>query len=172
MLGEDDPDSDVWEKLTRTTLDGIAVAPIGAAADVEGLTTSGRPTRAGDWDIRAHISGPDAATANEALLTDLDNGATSLWVELGAGLVVDDLPRALRGVLLDLAPVILSGSSPAAARALVDLADDTGVDLHPGTNLGADPLDRRPRRGRDARARARCARRRRVRPGRARAGCE
>ena len=28
----------------------------------------------------------------------------------------------------------------AAARALVTLAEDTGVDLHPGTNFGADPL--------------------------------
>ncbi len=139
-LGDDDPDSDVWARLTRTTLDGIAVAPIGAAADLDGLVTQGRPTRATDWDIRAHISGPDAAVANEAVLIDLDNGATSLWVELGAGLDVDDLPRALQGVLLDLAPVILSGSSTAAARALVTLADDTGVDLHPGTNFGADPL--------------------------------
>lgn len=139
-LSDDDPDSAVWAKLTRTTLDGIEVAPIGSAADLEGLTTSGRPTRASDWDIRAHISGPDAALANEAMLVDLDNGATSLWVELGAGLGVDDLPRALQGVLLDLAPVILSGSSLAAAQALVALADDTGVDLHPGTNLGADPL--------------------------------
>ena len=139
-LGDDDPDSDVWARLTRTTLDGIPVAPIGAAADLDGLVTQGRPTRATDWDIRAHISGPDAAVANEAVLIDLDNGATSLWVELGAGLDVDDLPRALQGVLLDLAPVILSGSSTAAARALVTLADDTGVDLHPGTNFGADPL--------------------------------
>jgi len=139
-LSDEDPDSAVWAKLSRTTLDGIAVAPIGAAADLEALATSGRPTRATDWDIRAHISGPDAATANEAMLVDLDNGATSLWVELGAGLVVEDLPRALQGVLLDLAPVVVSGSSVAAAQALVALADSTGVDLHPGTNFGADPL--------------------------------
>ena len=139
-LGDDDPDSAVWSTLTRTTLDGIDVAPIGSAADLEGLTTAGRPTRSSDWDIRAHISGPDAATANEAMLIDLDNGATSLWVELGAGLAVDDLPRALQGVLLDLAPVILSGTSTAAAQALLTLADDAGVDLHPGTNFGADPL--------------------------------
>jgi methylmalonyl-CoA mutase len=139
-LGDDDPDSDVWARLTRTTLDGIAVAPIGAAADLEDLATSGRPGRATDWDIRTHVSGPDAASANEAVLVDLDNGATSLWVELGAGLVAQDLPRALQGVLLDLAPVVLSGSSLTAAEALVALADGAGADLHPGTNLGADPL--------------------------------
>ncbi|HXH77083.1 methylmalonyl-CoA mutase family protein [Nocardioides sp.] len=139
-LGDDDPDSAVWAKLARTTLDGIEVAPIGVPGDLEGVATSGRPTRAGDWDIRTHVSGPDAAQANEAVLLDLDNGATSLWVELGAGLGVEDLPRALKGVLLDLAPVVLSGSSAAAASALVALADDTGVDLHPGTNFGVDPL--------------------------------
>lgn len=139
-LGDDDPDSAVWAKLTRTTLEGIEVAPIGSAADLDGLVTQGRPTRSTDWDIRAHISGPDAGLANEAMLIDLDNGATSLWVELGAGLTVDDLPRALQGVLLDLAPVILSGTSTAAAQAIVTLADDTGVDLHAGTNFGADPL--------------------------------
>jgi methylmalonyl-CoA mutase len=139
-LRDDDPDSAVWATLSRTTLDGIEVAPIGVPGDLEGLATSGRPTRAGDWDVRTHVSGPDAAQANEAVLLDLDNGATSLWVELGAGLTVEDLPRALRGVLVDLAPVVLSNSSVAAARALVALADDTGVDLHPGTNFGADPL--------------------------------
>ena len=30
-LTDDDPDSAVWDKLARTTLDGIAVAPIGSA---------------------------------------------------------------------------------------------------------------------------------------------
>ena len=143
-LGDDEPDSAVWDKLTRTTLEGIEVPPIGTPADLEGLRTAGRPTRAGDWDVRAHLAGPDAAAANEAALLDLDNGATSLWVELGAGLDVADLPRALQGVLLDLAPVVLSapsGDRLAAARALVALADDNGTDLHAGTNLGADPLD-------------------------------
>ena len=31
----------MWAKLTRTTLDGIEVAPIGSAADLDGLVTSG-----------------------------------------------------------------------------------------------------------------------------------
>ncbi len=138
-LAVDDPDTAVWAKLGRTTLDGIEVPPIGRRADLDDLMTQGRPTRATDWDIRAHISGPDAATANEAMLVDLDNGATSLWVELGDGLIAEDLPRALRGVLLDLAPIVLSGSSSAAARALIALAHDAGGELHPSTNLGADP---------------------------------
>ncbi|PUA82148.1 methylmalonyl-CoA mutase family protein [Nocardioides currus] len=139
-LGDDDPDDAVWAKLTRTTLDGIDVAPIGTPSDLADVATEGRPTRTGDWDIRAHVSGPDAAAANEAVLVDLDNGATSLWVEIGADLAVEDLPRALRGVLLDLAPVVLTGAGLAGARALLELADDAGVDPHPGTNLGADAL--------------------------------
>ncbi|MBE7325926.1 methylmalonyl-CoA mutase [Nocardioides sp. Y6] len=138
-LGEDDADSSVWEKLARTTLDGISVAPIGQPADLEGLTTSGRPTREGDWDIRVHVVGPDAKAANEALLVDLENGATSLWLELGAGLEVADLEAVLKGVFTDLAPVVLDapGQRLAAAEELVDLLD--GVTPAPGTNLGASP---------------------------------
>ena len=96
-LGDDDPDALVWEKLGRTTLDDIAVTPLGTAALLDDLETSGRPTRAGDWDIRAHLTGPDAKLANEAALVDLNGGATSLWLELGAGLTPEDLDAALDG---------------------------------------------------------------------------
>ena len=51
-LGDDAPDSDVWAALSRTTLDGIDVAPIGQPSDLDGLTTSGRPSRTGAWDVR------------------------------------------------------------------------------------------------------------------------
>lgn len=138
-MGEGDADATVWEKLARTTLDGISVAPIGTPADLEGLATSGRPTRGGDWDIRVHVVGPDAKAANEALLADLENGATSVWVELGSGLEVADLEDVLQGVFTDLAPVVLDapGQRLAAAEQLVDLLD--GVTPAPGTNLGASP---------------------------------
>ena len=82
-LGEDAPDSDVWAALTRTTLDGIEVAPIGQPSDLDGLATSGRPPRAGAWDVRTSLVGADAAAVNEAVLVDLDNGATSLRLDLG-----------------------------------------------------------------------------------------
>ena len=52
-LRDEDPDSLVWQKLGRPTLDGITVTALGTPADLEGLTTDGRPTRAGAWDIRA-----------------------------------------------------------------------------------------------------------------------
>src|SRR4051812_37569929 len=58
-LTDEDPDTRVWDKLTRTSLDGIAVTPLGTAALVEDLQTEGRPLRQGDWDVRAHVDGRD-----------------------------------------------------------------------------------------------------------------
>ena len=135
-LGDDAPDSDVWQALARTTLDGIDVAPIGQPADLEGLTTSGRPARSGAWDVRTSLVGDDAAAVNEAALVDLDNGATSLHLDLEHG---TDLATALRGVLLDLAPVTLERPSAEQSEALARLLADTPDDPHPGNNLSADP---------------------------------
>jgi methylmalonyl-CoA mutase len=135
-LGEDAPDSDVWAALTRTTLDGIDVAPIGQRSDLDGLTTSGRPQRAGAWDVRASLVGGDAAAVNEAALVDLDNGATSLHLDLEPG---TDLAAALDGVLLDLAPVTLERPGAEQSEALARLLADTANDPHPGHNLSADP---------------------------------
>ena len=148
-MSDDDPDALVWDKLTRTTLDDIAVAPLGTAALLDDLTTDARPLRAGDWDIRAHLAGPDAALAHEAALVDLAGGVASLWVELGAGLEPADLPALFDGVLLDLAPVVLDApSSPlAAAEAFLAYAGagEGGRELAPGTNLGVDPVAARLR---------------------------
>ena len=154
-LGEDDPDSAVWDELSRTTLDGIEVAPIGTPDSVRDLSTQGRPTRTDDWDIRTHVAGPDAKTANEAALLDLENGATSLWVQLGADLSAADLPGLLDGVFVDLAPVVLDagGDTVAAATVLAGIATDRGVDLEPRTNFGADPIGSRLRGHRVADAR-------------------
>ena len=91
-LGEDAPDSDVWAALTRTTLDGIDVAPIGQQSDLEGLTTSGRPVRAGAWDVRTQVEVVDAKAANEAALQDLENGATSLLLHLDGHAVPTGAP--------------------------------------------------------------------------------
>jgi methylmalonyl-CoA mutase len=135
-LGEDAPDSDVWAALTRTTLDGIAVSPIGQQSDLDGLTTSGRPQRAGAWDVRTSLVGDDAAAINEAALVDLDNGATSLHLDVGRGA---DLAAALDGVLLDLAPVTLERPDAEQSEALARLLEDTPNDPHPGHNLSADP---------------------------------
>jgi methylmalonyl-CoA mutase len=150
-LADDAPDSTVWDKLARTTLDDITVAPIGVPATVDGLPATGRPGAAPftrgrlaekpeiGWDIRALLDGPDAKAANAAALTDLTNGATSLWLQLGNGLAAADLATVLEGVLLDIAPVTLTapGEPLAAAQALVALLPDNPAE---GTNLGVDPI--------------------------------
>ena len=139
-ITDDAPDADVWAALTRRTLDGIAVSPLGTPALSESLTTSGRPTRAGAWDVRAHCAETAGATANEAILADLDNGTNSLWIEIGAhALPVDDLGAALTGVLLDVAPVVLDAPDDAVAAATAFAALADGKRLAPGTNLGYDP---------------------------------
>ena len=130
-MTDEDPDSLVWEKLGRTTLDGIAVTPLGTAALLDGVEIHGRPTRQGDWDVRAHVDGRDARLANEEALVDLDGGVTSLWVTDGS-----DLATLLEGVLLDLAPVVLDGTDPQAFLAYAE-----GRDLHPATNLGVPAAD-------------------------------
>jgi methylmalonyl-CoA mutase len=134
-----DPESLVWEKLSRTTLDGLTVTPLGTPADLEGRSTAGRPTRAGAWDIRSLVSDGDAKRANEAALVDLDGGVTSLWVRADEG---TDLGTALEGVLLDLAPVVLDApvAPLQAARSLLALVAERGVEPHPATNLGVDPI--------------------------------
>ena len=75
-----------------------------------------------------------------------------MWVELGRGLTATDLPTVLRRVLADLAPITLDAPHEpvAAARGLLAVLDDQGVDGHPGTNLGADPVGARVRHGLDA----------------------
>ena len=56
-LTDEDADAAVCDRLTRTTLDGIGVTPLGTAALLDGLDTTARPTRQGDWDIRARVDG-------------------------------------------------------------------------------------------------------------------
>ena len=89
----------------------------------------------------------------EAVLADLANGATSIWLAVGAaGTAVADLPKALDGVLLDLAPVVLDASaSPAeaeaAAQAYLELGSArVGPAALLGT-LGLDPVGVRARTG-------------------------
>ncbi|WP_183098591.1 methylmalonyl-CoA mutase family protein [Nocardioides pelophilus] len=135
-LTDADADAAVWDKLTRTTLDGIAIPPLGVPGAPDPAV---RPTRTGAWDIRTLVSHPDAKLANEEALVDLDGGATSLWI---AADETTDLPTVLADVLLDLAPVVLDAPTAptATARALLAYAGERHVKMHPDSNLGADPL--------------------------------
>jgi methylmalonyl-CoA mutase len=136
-ITESESDELVWDKLSRITLDGIVVPPIGTRANTAeaGL----RPTRQGDWDIRPLLGVADAKAGNEAALVDLENGATSLWLRPQPD---TDLATLLEGVFVDLAPVVLDarGWRLAAAQAYTALLKDRVVEPAEGTNLGADPI--------------------------------
>ena len=83
------------DKLVRRTPEGIPVAPLYTQADVADLPPVGVPGRppyvrggttdgpAPDgWDVRQRHEGPDV---REAILADLENGVTSVWLATGDG---------------------------------------------------------------------------------------
>ncbi len=167
--GAGDPDDQdaALEALTYTTYDGIAVRPLYTRDDVHDLAADGRPghppfvrgateggVAAKGWDVRARHADPDPERTKQAVLDDLERGATSIWLVLGdGGLALDDLESVLDGVLLDLAPIVLDagGHTAAAADALLALADRRGVDPAAlSGSFGADPIGWRVRTGADA----------------------
>ena len=94
----------------------------------------------------------DPASANAAILADLEGGATSIWVTLGGSATsLDDLPAALAGVIPDIAPIALRPaddvSELAAAQAFSSWCRDLGIRPHPTSSLGADPIGRAVRSG-------------------------
>ncbi|WP_413802847.1 methylmalonyl-CoA mutase small subunit [Streptomyces iranensis] len=152
------------EALATALEDGITVQPLYTAADAPedagfpGFAPFVRGGRAegsavSGWDVRQRHAHPDPARTNQAILADLENGAGSVWLAVGAaGVPVDALPEALKGVYLDLATVALDAGADFedAARALLRLYD--GREVPPGAalgNLGADPLGLAARTGRD-----------------------
>ena len=145
-LGPGDPDAAVWERLTRRTLDGVAVPPLGTPADLDGLVTSGRPARAGAWDNRVLCHGSTSAEA----LVDLENGATSVWLRVAGHVTPASLSARLDGVRVDLAPVVLDAPDDpvGAARSLAGWLESTGVTPAAGTGAGADPIGAAVRDGR------------------------
>ncbi|WP_433218465.1 methylmalonyl-CoA mutase subunit beta [Dactylosporangium sp. CS-047395] len=149
LAGEDTPPEAVADLLATETYDGLRIAPLYTAADrapdagapghlpfVRGGSTAPRP-----WDVRQRHADPDPKATRAAVLADLENGATSLWL---TGVAPADLAEALDGVLLDLAPVVLDHGPLGleAARAFLALpgADKSG-------NLGLDPLGLEARTG-------------------------
>ncbi len=128
----------VKDALSFTTLDGMIVD--GLSVD-DGDTPAPLPLKrasADGWDIRAEYRLDDPKAANEAILTDLERGVTSLHIHLNNdNASPGDLDRALDGVMLDLAPVFIEGD----ARLLPDLWRRRGLsaDKAPGA-LSCDPL--------------------------------
>ncbi|HEX4817006.1 MAG TPA: methylmalonyl-CoA mutase subunit beta [Nonomuraea sp.] len=129
------------EALSSATYDGLTVAPLYDIDDLPGEPgPPGAPpyvrgSRAlSGWDVRQRHAVPDP----EAVLADLENGVTSLWLVVGDGAIpVGALESVLKDVPLDLAPVVLEAGALAgeAAEALFRLAEARGAGL--SGNLGA-----------------------------------
>ncbi|MFF7332014.1 methylmalonyl-CoA mutase family protein [Streptomyces sp. NPDC008150] len=156
--GTDTPMTEVEDALATALEDGITTRPLytpGDAAPDPGLPgfapfvrgSRAEGNGADGWDVRAW----HPLLSNDSILTDLENGVTSLWLRIGDGAgPVSALDRALEGVLLDLAPVVLDAGeeSEAAARELLRLYAEHGVaDDAARGNLGADPLGHEARTG-------------------------
>ena len=164
VLAKSGVDGDPEDALSSTTYDGIPIRPLYTAQDAHGVDADGLPghppfvrgateagTAATGWDVRTRHADADARALNRAALADLETGATSLWLVIGDGaLAVDELPTALEGVYLDLAPIALDAGAhtEGAVLALLTVSEQRGVgpaELR-GT-LGADPIGLRARRG-------------------------
>ena len=107
---------DVEQALSTTTYDGVTVAPLHDASD---LPRAPRIVgRTGGWDVRQRHADPDPAATRAAILADLENGVTSIWLVLGDSGTRPRCPDVLDGVYLDLAPVVLdAGAEPRPPRA-------------------------------------------------------
>ncbi|MGW3342402.1 methylmalonyl-CoA mutase family protein [Nonomuraea rubra] len=132
------------EALSRQTYDGVTVAPLYDADDLPG--DPGAPGAApyvrgaravAGWDVRQRHAVADP----EAVLADLENGVTSLWLVVGDGAIpVGELGAVLKDVYLDLAPIVLEAGERTreAAEALFSLAAAGGGALT--GNLGASAV--------------------------------
>ncbi|MEU3936456.1 methylmalonyl-CoA mutase family protein [Streptomyces sp. NPDC029044] len=156
--GKDVEGAEAEEALSTALEDGLRTRPLYTAHDpapepgLPGFAPFVRGGRAegntlGGWDVRQRHTVADSGP----VLTDLENGVTSLWLGVGgSGIPVPELGRVLDGVHLDLAPVVLDAGpdSEPAARELLRLYEERGVapDRARG-NLGADPLGQEARSG-------------------------
>ena len=135
-LRDDDADSLAWDKLARTTLDGIRVTPLGSAADLEGLATAGRPARSGPWDVRTYAAAADERTQHDEALADLQGGATSAVAARDRRAPTS--PPCSTGCSSTWRPWCSTRVTTALAAARAFLAYAGGRALHPHTNLGLD----------------------------------
>lgn len=153
-ISDTDADSIAWAKLTKKTVEGLAVTPIGVADDtpVPPARRARRPET--QWDIRIPVIDTDPQRAAEAILADLDGGASSVHLTVGGkGTAIADVTAVLDGVLLDLAPVVVEAADGTedllAATALAETIRAKGVTPAAGTSLGADPISHMWRAGSD-----------------------
>ncbi|MET9686762.1 methylmalonyl-CoA mutase subunit beta [Streptomyces coeruleorubidus] len=158
--GKEVEGAEAEEALSTALEDGLRTRPLYTAHDtapepgLPGFAPFVRGGRAegntlGGWDVRQRHTVADGG----AVLADLENGVTSLWLAAGeGGIPVPELGRVLDGVLLDLAPVVLDAGrdTEPAARELLRLYEERGVAREAARgNLGADPLGQEARSGQE-----------------------
>lgn len=147
------PVSEPERALDTPTYEGFSVRPLYTALDArpEAALPGDWPFARGSdayrdvlagWKVAERFPLPEAGAAdtNAAVLSALVDGVSALILRVGDdGLAPADLDRALAGVHLELAPVLLAAGADlrAAAAALLALAgDQPGLSI----DLGADPL--------------------------------
>ncbi len=143
------------ERLRYRSVDGLVVEPIYTRDAVTGELgvpavmpfERGTTVRSGAmdaWDVRALHEDPDPAVTRAAIRTDLERGATSLWLRVDPDAIAPaDVGTVLSDVLLDLAKVEVSSRTDqeAAAEALLTVfkaSDKANAKL--SLNLGIDPI--------------------------------
>ncbi len=148
------------DALSTALEDGLTTRPLYTAHDdapdpgfpgFAPFVRGGRPegNTAGGWDVRQR----HATLVGDAVLADLENGVSSLWLTVGPDAIpVSSLAQALNGVYLDLAPVVLDAGQEVepAARELLRLCAERGVAREAARgNLGGDPLGHEARTGKE-----------------------
>jgi len=143
------------KRLTARTLDGIAIPPRYTRSDAPGALgfpgvapfTRGAVVRTGNavaWGVRQLHEDPDVAVTRQAILDDLERGATSVWVRVDPDAVAaGSLADVLSDVRLEMAAVRVTSDhdQEAAAQALVSVFEAAGVAPADVTgNLGIDAL--------------------------------
>ncbi|HEX3710414.1 MAG TPA: methylmalonyl-CoA mutase subunit beta [Pseudolabrys sp.] len=147
------------KRLVGQTYDGIRIEPLYVRA-VGALAVAGRPAM--PWQVVVHVDHPDPKIANAEALSELENGASGLALLFAgapaargfgvAANTVEDLDRALAGVMLDLISLRLE-TAPFAGRPvatlMIALAERRKLD--PATlsiDFGLDPIGDMARTGR------------------------
>ncbi len=142
------------KRLTSTTLDDIDVAPLYTSSDDDAALgypgampfTRGSSVRTGEavaWGVRQLHEDPDVPATRQAILDDLERGATSVWLRVDPDAIpADQLATVLADVQVDLAAarVFSRTDQDAAAAALLAVLKGGGGDLSAAKgNLGIDP---------------------------------
>lgn len=142
--------ADFQKKLVSRSHDGIAIQPLYRKAD--GSAPIAREWT-GRWRVSQRVDHPDPTKANELALLDLEGGADALTLVTGKAPAgrgfgvridhLDDLDRALSGVMLDLIHLRLDagGHGRQMAALILALAERRGhkiADL--SLDLGLDPI--------------------------------